>query len=265
MTATTMSTRAHENLVGFMRVQARLHGAELLDEPGILAFRAAVDFPATRLAIRSGPPVAPEAFADALADFLLATGQTAAVFVHDTDTGLHAELTRRGFTDFSQAPEMVCEARLEERDPPDGITVRLADSPADVRAYAEIAGHAFRHLSIPEELTRDTIDRPDVMLDPRMAIALAELDGRPVAGASVFLVGDRATAGESGDGYVAWVACLDDARGHGLGDVVTRRVTNEAFDRGASVVTLEASPFGESTYARMGYRELYRYSTLVRI
>ena len=45
---------------------------------------------------------------------------------------------------------------------------------------------------------------------------------------------------------------------------MTRRVTNEAFDRGGSLVTLEASPFGESTYARMGYRELYRYATLIK-
>ncbi len=255
----TIDERAHENLVGFMRIQARLHGADLLDEPGILAFRGAVDFPATRLAIRSGPESSAEAFADSVADFLLAAGQTAAVFVRDSDSALHAELTRRGFADFSQAPEMVCGEPLEARTVPVGVTVRLAESPADVRAYAEIAGHAFRHLSIPEEITRATIDHPDVMLDPGIAIALAEHDGRTVAGASVYLVG------ESGDGYVGWVACLDDARGHGLGDVVTRRVTNEAFDRGASIVTLEASPFGESTYARMGYRELYRYSTFIKL
>jgi hypothetical protein len=265
MTATTTAARAHDNLVGFMRVQARLHRAELLDEPGILAFRGPVDFPAARLAARSGAEVEPGAFADAVSDFLLGAGQTAAVFVRDTDAGLHAELTRRGFLDFSQSPEMVCEARLEERGVPEGITVRLADSPADVRAYAEIAGHAFRHLSIPEEITRDTIDHPEMMLDPRIAIALAELDGRPVAGASVYLVGGGGAVGESDDGYVGWVACHDDARGLGLGDVVTRRVTNEAFDRGAGIVTLEASSFGESTYARMGYREIYRYSTLIRI
>ena len=45
----------------------------------------------------------------------------------------------------------------------------------------------------------------------------------------------------------------------------SRRVTNEAFDRGASIVTLEASHFGEHTYARMGYRELYRYAVLIKL
>ena len=64
---------------------------------------------------------------------------------------------------------------------------------------------------------------------------------------------------------MAWVSCADAARGRGLGDTVTRAVTNEAFRRGADLVTLEASPFGEHTYARMGYREIYRYRMLLRV
>ena len=30
-------------------------------------------------------------------------------------------------------------------------------------------------------------------------------------------------------------------------------------------MTLEASQFGEHTYARMGYREIYRYRMLLRL
>ena len=176
----------------------------------------------------------------------------------DVDAGIHAELTSRGFTEYSRAPEMVCEARLDDREPPPGVTVRLADVARRRPGVRRDPGHAFRHLAIPEEVTRDTVDRPDVMLEPGVAIALAEVDGTPVAGACSVIVG-------AGDGYVGWVACHDDARGRGLGDVVTRRVTNEAFDRGAAFVSLEASPYGESTYTRMGYRELYRYATLVKL
>ena len=79
-----------------------------------------------------------------------------------------------------------------------------------------------------------------------------------VAGAQVVLFAD-------GRGYVAWVSCADAARGRGLGDTVTRAVTNEAFRRGADLVTLEASQFGEHTYARMGYREIYRYRMLIKV
>jgi hypothetical protein len=95
------------------------------------------------------------------------------------------------------------------------------------------------------------------MLGADCVIALADLDGTPVAGALVVLFGPT--------GYVGWVSCLDEARGRGLGDVVTRRVTNEAFARGADLVTLEASQFGEHTYARMGYRERYRYRILIKL
>jgi len=260
MSPTAVEARAHANLVEFVRFTGRLDGnAELLDEPGILAVRGAIDFPSARMAIPQGDPLTPEAFADRAFEFLRRDGTTACVYVRTDDRGLHDELTGRGFAEFSTSPELVCEARLEDRPPPDGVVVRLATTAADVRAYAEIAGHAFRHLHLPEAITRDAIDNPRVMLEAGVAIALADVDGRPVAGACSILVGPEP------NGYVGWVACLDDARGKGLGDVVTRRVTNEAFDRGASIVTLEASHFGEHTYARMGYRELYRYAVLIKV
>jgi len=117
----------------------------------------------------------------------------------------------------------------------------------------------IRPLVLPAEVTAKSIDNPDVMLGPDVAIALADVNGEPVAGACVVMVGDQP------EGYVGWVACLDKARGNGLGDTVTRRVTNEGFARGANIVTLEASQFGEHTYARMGYRELYRYRLLIKL
>ena len=260
MSTTAVEARAHANLVEFVRFIGKLDGhAELVDEPGILAILGAIDFPSARIAIPQGTTLAPAAFADRACDFLLSRGKTACVYVRADDRALHDELTARGFAEYSTSPEMVCEQRLEDRPSPAGVVVRLAETADDVHAYAEIAGHAFRHLQFPEQITRDAVDNPEVMLDAGIAIALGDVDGRPVAGACSILVGPEA------NGYVGWVACLDDARGNGLGDLVTRRVTNEAFDRGASIVTLEASHFGEHTYARMGYRELYRYAVLIKL
>jgi GNAT superfamily N-acetyltransferase len=255
-----IDARAHANLVEFTRFTGRLDGhADVLDETGILAIRGSIDFPSARMALPQGEELPPVEFADRASDFLLRDANSACVYVRTDDRALHDELTGRGFAEFSTSPEMVCEQRLEERPPPTGVVVRLAKTADDVRAYADVAGHAFRHLHLPEHITRDTIDNPDVMLEPGVVIALADLDGRPVAGACSILVGAEP------NGYVGWVACHDDARGRGLGDVVTRRVTNEAFDRGASIVTLEASKFGEHTYARMGYRELYRYAVMIKL
>jgi ribosomal protein S18 acetylase RimI-like enzyme len=260
---TSISQQAHQNLCDFTRFLGRLEpAATVLDDVGIVAVRGATDWPSARLAVRADPQRAPAvAFVDSTEAFLFADdGRTACIFIRDTvDDEVAALLLARGFREYGNSPEMVCEQALEHRYLPPGITVRLAESAADVRAYAEIAGQAFRHLGLHEDATRTTIDNPDVVLQPDVAVALAELDGRIVAGALVLVVGPEP------NGYVSWVACHDDARGRGLGDVVTRRVTNEAFARGAQMVRLEASRFGESTYARMGYRELYRYRMLIKI
>jgi GNAT superfamily N-acetyltransferase len=257
---TDIAERAHQNLCDFNRFHGRLEpGSDVLDEAGIVAVCGAVDFPSARMAIRSAPTFPAKPWADAAIAFFDARGKSSCVFTRvGTDDDLSDELTARNYHEWAQAPEMVCEHALEAREPPAGVTVRLASSAADVAAYASIAGKAFTHLSMPEDLTRAAIDNPDVWLRPDCAIALAEVDGSPVAGASVALFGSEPA------GYVGWVACLDEARGRGLGDVVTRAVTNEAFDRGAPLVTLEASQFGRNTYERMGYREIYRYRTLIR-
>jgi GNAT superfamily N-acetyltransferase len=260
MNAASIDARAHANLVEFARFTGRLDGnAEVLDEPGIFAVRGSIDFPSARMALPQGDGLPAAEFADRACAFLLRDGKTACIYVRTDDRALHDDLTGRGFSEYGNSPEMVCESRLADRPLPAGVVVRLAETADDVRAYAEIAGHAFRHLHLPEDITRDAIDHPKVMLDADVVIALADLDGRPVAGACSMIFGPER------DGYVGWVSCLDDARGLGLGDVVTRRVTNEAFDRGASIVTLEASRFGEHTYARMGYREIYRYAVLIKL
>lgn len=259
--ARTLDDRAHDNLCAFTRFLARLDPAsDLLDEGGVVAVAGPIDFPSTRSAVRSDPASPADAWVATLTAFLDRHGTTGCVFARvGADDDLHERLTARGFQEWAQTPEMVCEHPLEPRVPPEGITVRLAVTPADVAAYAAVAGQAFTHLGIPEDATRTPIDHPDVLLGSDCLVAVAELDGAIVAGALVVLLGPEP------DGYVGWVACADAARGRGLGDVVTRAVTNEAFARGAQLLTLEASSFGESTYARLGYRERYRYRVLIRL
>jgi ribosomal protein S18 acetylase RimI-like enzyme len=257
----TVEERAHRNLCDFTRFTARLdRGGRVFDQRGVVALIGSADWPSSRTAVRSDHAVAPSEWVSTVQALFDAHGKTGCVFARvGADDDLHGELVARGFTEWAQTPEMVCDRELPRREPPPGVTVRLAASAPDVATYAEIAGRAFAHLSIPEHMTREAVDNPDVLLRPDCAIALAELDGLPVAGALVVLLGDDPA------GYVGWVACADEARGRGLGDVVTRAVTNEAFARGAPIVTLEASEFGEHTYARMGYREVYRYRVLIRV
>ncbi len=127
--------------------------------------------------------MAPSEWVDTVREVFDAHGKTGCVFARvGVDDDLHDELVARGFTEWAQTPEMVCDRVLPPREPPPGVTVRLAASAADVSAYAAIAGRAFAHLSIPEQMTREAVDNPDVLLRPDCAIALAELDGTTVAG-----------------------------------------------------------------------------------
>jgi len=257
----SVEERAHSNLCNWTRWSGRLDPrTETIDESGIVAFSGPTDFPTARTAIRSDLSIAPDEWAETVDTFFSARGKTACVYTRvDSDDDLTKHLVDRGFREWATTPEMACEHELEPRDPPSGVTVRLAATPADISAYARIAAEAFAHLLLPEAATLEAVDRPDAFLGDDCAVALAEIDGEPVAGAQVVLFDDNR------DAYVAWVSCTDAARGRGLGDTVTRAVTNEAFNRGASLVTLEASQFGERTYARMGYREIYRYRMLLRL
>ena len=255
-----VEARAHENLCDWTRWTGRLDPkTTCLDESGIVAVAGPTDFPTSRVAIRSDATLAPEQWAQRVDEFLMGGGKTACVYTRvGIDDDLTEQMLERGFVELTTTPEMVCDAPVGSRSTPADVSVRFASTPADISAYAHIAAEAFAHLLLPEAITLDAIDHPDQYLADDCVVSLAEIDGVAVAGAQLVLFAD-------GRAYVAWVACADAARGRGLGDTVTRAITNEAFRRGADLVTLEASSFGEHTYARMGYREVYRYRMLIRV
>src|SRR5262245_29566397 len=244
-----LAARAHQNLADFYRWLPTLApGATTLDEDGVTAVVASNDWPSDRLAVRTSTELPAKDWVDRADGFFREHGIAACVFSRvGIDDDITELLLPRGYAEFAQTPEMVCTTARPDREPEPGVTVRLADSPEDVRTYAAIAGRAFTDLGMQEEPLRELLDNPDAMLAPGVAGALAELDGAPLGGAMSVVLGDEP------NGYVGWVACLQEGRGHAIGDTVTRLVTNEAFARGAQVVTLEASIYGESTYARMGY------------
>jgi ribosomal protein S18 acetylase RimI-like enzyme len=82
---------------------------------------------------------------------------------------------------------------------------------------------------------------------------VAYRDGVPVSTALTILSGEGAG--------VYWVGTTSDARRSGLGEICTRLATNAGFAHGARVVTLQASPFGEPIYQRLGYQS---YDRLLR-
>jgi ribosomal protein S18 acetylase RimI-like enzyme len=99
---------------------------------------------------------------------------------------------------------------------------------------------------------------PRRVLDAPHLITVVAYDGtEPVAGAMTLL--------SHGIAGLYWVGTVEQARRRGLGRAVTAAVTNAAFARGASIVTLQASVMGEPVYRSMGYRSLYHYEDWVRL
>ena len=226
----------------------RLYSGRILDADGIVAVTAELDWPVNRTAVRTGGTDA-TAWADAVEAFLFADGHTACVYARvDADDDITEVLTARGFAEMATLPEMVCETSLETRADPAGFRVRLAESADDVAGYASVAGEAFAHLAIPADWLEATLTNPDVVARRQHR----DCDRRGRRRHDRRRARCRSCSATNRTVTSRWVACADAARGHGLGDAVTRRVTNEGFDRGARLLTLEASPFGRNTYRPHG-------------
>ncbi len=92
---------------------------------------------------------------------------------------------------------------------------------------------------------------------PQHTSCVASKGDDPVATALVYESDGAAT--------VQWVGTLPGARTSGLGALVTVWVTNLAFRRNASSVSLQASPMGAPIYLKLGYETVHHHVEYVRM
>jgi len=241
---------AHDNLVLWSRVYGQHNGARMAEADGLLLSSIAFPYAGFRTAVPIGPTrresvgAAREFFTDDPEAFVIYSRP-------DVDT----ELTGKGVIELFRAPQMAC------TEPPllpsvgADVELTLTGDHGDLHDYAVVAGQAFADLNFPADQTQASLDRPSFIDDERVSLAVARVDGRIVAGALAVTDGPGC--------YISFVAADKQARRHGLGDAVTRLVTRAGFDAGASMASLEASPFGYHVYERMGYREIFQYALLV--
>jgi hypothetical protein len=145
-------------------------------------------------------------------------------------------------------PEMVCQGRLKAP-PVEGMELRRVEDAGGARAFWRVCAESYPSLGFPIDAFEGF--PVSVLLGDDSAAFLGRLEGRIVASAMSTVI--------EGGGFVGWVGTTDAARGRGVGAAVTVAATNAAFDLGARFVSLQASPMGESIYARLGYRELFNY------
>jgi GNAT superfamily N-acetyltransferase len=176
-------------------------------------------------------------------------GFVAFVWPGDPELG-KAALAAGMFPVMDRYPEMICREPLEALP---GDLHPVVDSD-DARGYWGICDAAYPSLGFPRGVFSEAFAPEDLLNDDRVWACTAREEGRPVACASVWLT--------PGVGMVGWVAALPEIRGRGLAAACTARVTNEAIERGADVVSLQSSPMGEELYRRLGFEEIFAYRLL---
>ena len=252
----------HLNYLEFGRELSRQGGAggAVLEEDGLVLRASASSFPVLFNGVSRVDPTIPGAEVIARADeFFGQRDRGYSVTVRDDHAGdadLAGAAEAAGLLAILNSPEMVCRARLDDKPLPAGTTVRWVDDQSSLDDFVTVSDLAYSSVGMEPGAVAEAICDVDRVTAPHVHTVVAYLDDAPVAAAMVLL--SHTISG------VYWVGTTEPARGSGLGEAVTRAVTNRAFDEGARAVTLQASPMGEPIYLRMGYESLYRYSTLVR-
>lgn len=249
---------ADANLLQAIREHARWQSpCELVEQDGVLMMAGANAFPGVfrNCVARTDSRIpAAEVLGRAQA-FFSQRGRGFAVLVRDSrDRDLIEALQAEGLTPLGDNPCMLIEVPVAEPVIPAGIRIERFDDVTRVRDAMEISAEAYEALKLPADETRVFFGRPEALLSPQVIGFVAYRDDVPVSTALTILSGEGAG--------IYWVGTTAAARRSGLGELCTRLATHAGFANGARVVTLQASPYGEPIYQRLGYQtydRLFRF------
>jgi hypothetical protein len=245
---------ADQNYVASFREHVRWQEpCELREEEGLLLMAGCNAFPGLfrNCAVRVDPALEGDAAAGRAQDFFRARGRGFTFLAREScDGDLERALKARGFSLLADSPCMLIEAPVESRPVPPGLRLSRFESEREVEDAARVNAQAYEALKLPAAEARLYFNRPRGLLSERVTGFVAYRDALPVATAL--------TIHSGGSAGVYWVGTVAPEQKKGLGELMTRLATNAGFERGASVVTLQASPFGEPVYRRLGYRVYYR-------
>jgi GNAT superfamily N-acetyltransferase len=249
----SVADRVHRNLMEVNALLTEQSAGGIVEwEGGELVFLDAHPLPLLSGVMREtgGPAGKLIARADAL---FAERGRGWTAYVRPDDSELERAAAEAGLQKVMDYPEMVCRERLPVPEPPVGVELRRVTDAEQASDYWSVCGRAYVSLGFPP----DVFDSwPDLFELNNVAGWVAYDGGEPVTTAMVVVTGIV--------GMVAWVATLETSRGRGLAALCTVRATNAAFERGAELASLQASPMGHSLYRRLGYEDLFDYGLYVR-
>lgn len=198
-------------------------------------------------AARTQKSVVPSHFIAQVRNFFATRSRGFSILVRlDRDKDLEGLLFDQGFRSRYSTPCMVLTKPLREALVPEGISIERMSTPRHVFDAIQVWEDAYRKIHLPPSETRLYFGNTSGLLSCSVVGVVAYRQDQPLASGLAILSGE--TSG------LYWIATRSDATRQGLGEMVTRLLTNEAFARGASVVTLQATPFAESLYRRLGFK-----------
>jgi ribosomal protein S18 acetylase RimI-like enzyme len=168
----------------------------------------------------------------------------------EEDRTLVAALERGALQKVFAMPEMVLDRRPDPCPPPAGVELRRVSTPRDAKDFWKVAADAYATNGFPAEVFA-FYDRHDGLWAEGVAAYLALIDGRPASIAMTIV--NHGVAG------IYWVGTAQDARGRGLGPVLTTAAVEAGFEMGADLVSLQASSLGRPIYERMGFEAIFDY------
>ena len=237
------------NMAESFREFARRSRGEIREEGALLFVSGSHPFPRGVVtgAIRTFPGLAAAEVLERAEDFFAERDRRFWVLAAaHADLDLEAAARGREYRLIVDLAGMVLDHRLDDGAALD-TDLRWVEDEAGVRAFAGITGEAFGDPSLQAPTFTDLSS----LSAPHIATVVAYLDGEPVSA--------RAVVVSHGVALVGFIGTKVAARGRGLGEAVTRAVTNRGFDLGARLASLQASPEGDAIYRRLGYKEITRY------
>jgi GNAT superfamily N-acetyltransferase len=249
---------ADQNLAESLREFTRWsQEGEIFEQDGLLMTAGADAFPAINDAMRCGTDAAPDAetLFERASAFFAARGRGFAIRARaHCDADLIALCQARKLYLLRESPGMGVERPVPDSQLPalqGRVELRVASDVQAARDFAQVSAASYATLGLPQPSAAKLFARVERALQPHIHIVVAYDGSEPIATALAFL--------SHGIGGVYWVGTVPAARGRHAAAHCTQAVTNWCFERGASVVTLQASKQGEPIYRALGFSEYTRY------
>ena len=245
---------AFDTDVAYFKAFTARGGGAVVEADGVLSWESVHPLPfLVNSVVRTDPNVDPAAVIATADQRFPGSYEVLCLVGRDDDLLNHAAAIGAEVGDGDELQVLLDPDALGAVNPPDGIEIRTIVDAAGVADIAAVNRDATALYDMPDDLFPTVFQRLETVLadDIDAVVAYDTRHGdAPVATAQVFHV--------DGAGYVGWVATARAAMRQGLGTLVTHAVIALARDRGADVITLQASPMGAAVYRRMGFVDVGR-------